>query len=252
MINPISMTRKEHLFDSFFPEACFGGFSRLDGTLAFYARVQALLKPDITAVDFGCGRGAYQDDPVPMRRQMRVLKGKVARVIGIDVSRAGEQNPFLDEFRMLEDDRWPLSDASVGLVVSDQVLEHLPDPPAFFAEARRVLVPGGMLCLRTPNRWSYVALASRLVPDRAHTQVLARVKGPIGEQDVFPTLYRCNTIPAIRKALSENSFQHAVYGYAPEPSYLAFSSITYRLGLWYGQLAPEWFKPVIFAFAQAC
>lgn len=252
MINPISMTKQQQLFESFFPEARFGGFSRLDGTVAFYSRVQALLQPDMTVVDFGCGRGAYRDDPVALRRQMRIFKGKVARVIGIDVSRAGQENPFLDEFRPLVGDRWPLPDGSVDLIVSDHVMEHLPDPPAFFAEARRVLSVGGHLCLRTPNRWSYVALASRLVPDRAHTQVLARVKGPIGEQDVFPTLYRCNTIPAIRKAMRVHGFHPAVFGYAPEPSYLAFSAVAYRLGLYYGYLAPEWFKPVIFAFGRAC
>lgn len=252
MINPISMTDRHRQFESFFPEAGFGGFSRLDGTLAFYVRVQALLAPHMTLVDFGCGRGAYRDDPLTLRRQMRIFRGKVARVIGIDASRAGEGNPFLDEFRLLEGERWPLPDAAADLIVCDQVLEHLPDPQLFFTEARRVLKGGGVLCIRTPNRWSYVALASRLVPDRAHARVLKQVKGPIGEQDVFPTLYRCNTVPAIRKALAGHGFQPAVYGYAPEPAYLAFSSLAYRLGLLYGRLAPDWFKPVIFAFGRAC
>ena len=73
MINPISMTNRQQLFDSFFPEARFGGFSRLDGTVAFYTRVQALVHPDMTVVDFGCGRGAYRDDSVAILRQMRIF-----------------------------------------------------------------------------------------------------------------------------------------------------------------------------------
>ena len=41
--------------------------------------------------------------------------------------------------------------SSVDAVVASHTIEHVPDPRAFFAEARRVLRPGGRLVLRTPN-----------------------------------------------------------------------------------------------------
>jgi SAM-dependent methyltransferase len=234
----------------FYPESKFGGFSDVDGTVRFYLRVNALVDSQSVVIDYGCGRGAYGEDTVPARRDLRILKGKVKRVIGLDVDLVGEQNPYLDEFHLLKDERWPLTDDSTDLCICDQVMEHLEDPDGFFSQARRVLKLGGYLCIRTPNLWNYVARASKLVPNRSHAQVLARVKERTRSVDVFPTLYRCNTIPAIRCGLSRYGFSHAVYGIAPEPSYLSFSRLAYRLGVLYHRYSPGFLRPVILAYAR--
>lgn len=42
----------------FYPESRFGSLSDLDGIIAFYGRVHALLDLDMTVLDVGCGRGA--------------------------------------------------------------------------------------------------------------------------------------------------------------------------------------------------
>jgi SAM-dependent methyltransferase len=234
----------------FYPESRFGGFTQIDGTVAFYSRVQALARPEHVLVDFGCGRGAYGEDPVSFRRDLRIFKGKVRQVIGLDASPSGAENPYLDAFYSLDGPRWPLGDCSADLCVCDNVLEHLPDPAAFFAEARRVLKPGAVLCIRTPNRWSYIALLSRLVPNRRHAEVLAKAKPGLKEVDIFPTEYRCNTLSAMRRAFGDNGFEGVVYGYEAEPSYLAFSRLAYALGVLHQKLAPGFLKPAIFAFGR--
>lgn len=48
-------------------------------------------------------------------------------------------------------ERLPFDDASLDLITCFQVLEHLPDAHAFLLEARRILAPGGILLLTTPN-----------------------------------------------------------------------------------------------------
>ncbi|MBE0697651.1 MAG: class I SAM-dependent methyltransferase [Anaerolineaceae bacterium] len=236
--------------ERFYPESKFGGFTRIDGTIAFYTRVQALVDSDCVVIDFGCGRGAYVDDPVSHRRGLRIFQGKARRVIGLDASSAGSRNPFLDEFRCLQGPRWPIEDGQADVIVCDNVLEHLPDPAGFFSEAYRVLCPGGSLCIRTPNLLNYVALLSRIIPNRRHAQVLAKAKPGVKEEDIFPTLYRCNTIPAVRRALARQGFSAVVYGYEAEPSYLSFSSAAYALGVLHQKLAPGFFKAAIFAFAR--
>lgn len=234
----------------FYPESRFGGFTQIDGTVAFYSRVQALARPSSVVVDFGCGRGAYASDPIPFRRDLRIFKEKVSRVIGLDANTAGAENPFLDEFHCLEELRWPLDDNSADLVICDNVLEHLPETDSFFAEARRVLRPGGTVCIRTPNRWNYIALISRLVPNRSHAAVLAKAKPGLPGEDIFSTYYRCNTLPALRRALAQQGFTAVVYGYEAEPTYLSFSRAAYALGMLHQKLAPGVFRTTLFAFGE--
>lgn len=49
----------------------------------------------------------------------------------------------------------PLATASADLVVSCQVIEHLWALPDFLADCRRVLRPGGVLVVTTPNRLTF-------------------------------------------------------------------------------------------------
>jgi SAM-dependent methyltransferase len=49
----------------------------------------------------------------------------------------------------------PLSDGSVDVVVNFQVIEHLWDQSQFVAECARVLRPGGLLLMSTPNRITF-------------------------------------------------------------------------------------------------
>jgi ubiquinone/menaquinone biosynthesis C-methylase UbiE len=46
----------------------------------------------------------------------------------------------------------PFRDASFDGLFAGELVEHLPDPEAGIEEFRRVLRPGGMLVLTTPNR----------------------------------------------------------------------------------------------------
>lgn len=52
-------------------------------------------------------------------------------------------------------DSLPLPDASVDLLVTMQVIEHLWDLPRFLRECRRVLRPGATIAAATPNRLTF-------------------------------------------------------------------------------------------------
>lgn len=234
----------------FYPEARFGGFTDVDGTIAFFNRINSLLEPSFTVLDVGCGRGAYGDDPIPLRRKLRVLKGKVSKVIGIDVDRVAQDNPFLDEFHLIQEDHWPTESDAIDLIVCDHVLEHIENPDQFFSEAHRSLKDGGYLCIRTPNRWSYISIAATLIPNKYHSKMTSVVQEGRKEEDVFPTLYRCNSIRKIKDIMKKYGFEGVVYGYEAEPSYLSFSKGAYWLGVLHQRFAPRFLKPVIFAYGK--
>jgi SAM-dependent methyltransferase len=236
--------------EKYYPESQFGGFTDVDGTVTFFNRVNALLQPSFIVLDVGCGRGAYGEDPVPLRRDLRILKGKVAKVIGIDVDENARANPFVDEFYQIDGSALPIANDSIDLIVCDNVMEHVANPQEIFREFRRVLRNGGYLCIRTPNRWSYSALAATMIPNKYHAKVTAVVQRNRKEEDVFPTLYRCNSLGKMRSMMKQNGFNSVVYGHDAEPAYLSFSRTAYFFGVVHQKLAPGFLRPVIYAFGK--
>ncbi len=234
-----------------YPEVDFGGFSRVDGTVAFYARVHALLEAHFRVLDIGCGRGQAAQDPVAYRRRLATLQGRCAHVLGIDLSPAGGDNPLLDEFRLMTDpSRWPVADASIDLGISDHVLEHVSDSRRFFSECARAIRPGGYLCIRTPNAYGYVSVVSRITPNRLHARILRVSQKDRCIADIFPTFYRCNTARRLKRVLAEAGFRGCVLTHESEPNYLAFSRLAYRLGVFVHRHLPDPLKSTLLAFAR--
>jgi malonyl-CoA O-methyltransferase len=94
----------------------------------------------LAVLDLGCGTG----------RHALWLAEAGASVTAVDFSEGmmdkARQKPGAEGVRFLALDlheRLPFQDGAFDLVVSGLVLEHLRDMGAFFAEARRVLRPGG-------------------------------------------------------------------------------------------------------------
>jgi SAM-dependent methyltransferase len=234
-----------------YPECEFGGYSRVDGTVAFYSRIGFVLKPDDVVLDVGCGRGAFASSmDIKPNQRVRMLRERCAKVIGIDVSADGATNPLLDEFRLIEGDRWPIDDASIDLLYADYVLEHVEHPEQFFAECGRVLKPGGLACFRTPNRWGYVSIAARLIPNRYHARVTCYVQSGRREEDVFPTYFRANSKFAVRALLRDHGFDGCVLRHEGEPSYLAFSRWAYAVGVRIHRWLPGPLQSTLLVFAR--
>jgi SAM-dependent methyltransferase len=236
----VTSTRSGSNLLRFYPESHVGGFSNVDGTVAFYSRVNALLSASSVVVDFGCGRGAYLEDEVAYRRKLRVLKGKAARVIGLDIDPNAAGNRAVDEVKLLSPQQsWPIASESADLVLADFVVEHLTEPARLFSEAGRVLRRGGVLCIRTSNVLSYVAAAAVLLPGRLHGGVLRKAQPSRKASDVFPAVYRCNTVYRLRRALRDHGFAGVVYGIESEPQYLDFSSWMYPPGRCLPEVQPD-------------
>jgi 2-polyprenyl-3-methyl-5-hydroxy-6-metoxy-1,4-benzoquinol methylase len=245
-LTPVCMNYKSR----YYPENRFGGFTEVDGTIAFYTRINALISPEAVVVDVGCGRGAFMEDRVTYRRNLRLLKGKCQLVIGLDVDKAGASNPGVDEFRLIDHPTWPVASASVDVCVCDYVLEHVTQPAEFIAECWRLLKPGGFLCIRTSNLLSYFGLLAKLSPARMQSILLRKGKNQMRAQDTFKTFYRANTLFRLRRLLARQGFEGVVFGSEAEPGYLSFSRFFYWLGVLHQRHAPRVFKVGLLAFVQ--
>lgn len=235
----------------YYPESRFGGYSDIDQLVVFYTRVRLLLEPSFTVLDIGCGRGRHAEKRTA-RSNLKILNDRCKTVIGLDVNPAARDNPFVDQFHLIDaNGTWPIPDASVDLAVSDYVLEHVENPDLFLSECYRVIKPGGYLCMRTTNALSYFGVAARVIPNRLHSSIVQRAYvNPRKDEDVFPIRYRCNTVRAVRRALDRHGFEHCVYGYQSDPAHFGFSRALYFLGVMHQRLAPRAIRTAIFIFAQ--
>lgn len=239
------------VIDRSYPEARFGGFTRDDGSVEFYTRIAALIEPGFRVLDYGAGRGAQIDeDPAPFRRSLKTLKSRVAHVEGCDVDPAVLANPHLDSAKVFDPARpLPYPDASFDLIFSSWVFEHVADPAAVASELMRVLKPGGYLCAVTPNKYGYIALASRLAGNTRHVRLLKRIQPGRKAEDVFPAFYRLNTRGAIARHFGAQG-EVAAYAMSNEPSYYFGSAAMFWIFKLIHKLTPAALHTALFVFVR--
>jgi SAM-dependent methyltransferase len=93
-----------------------------------------------TLLDYGCGEMPYKP----------LLINKIKDYLGADLADNPQATLVLDPNGGI-----PLPDASVDVVLSTQVLEHVLNPAQYLTEAYRVLRPGGHLVMSTHGVWMY-------------------------------------------------------------------------------------------------
>ena len=234
------------------PERAAGGYSRDDGTVQFFMRVNALLSSEATLLDFGAGRGRQFDMPNPgFPEELQKFQGKVARVIGTDVYDGVLHHPYLDERHVTRPSQpLPLPDASVDIVVADWVFEHLKDPKQFVSEMERIVRPGGWICARTVNKWGYVGVGARLLPNAIHRSVVRKLIPVAKVEDVFPTYYRLNTLRDIRRWFTPRTWENYAYLTNTTPRYFGNSWLLFRLADLYHRVVPTVFSTDLFVFIR--
>ena len=179
-------------------------------------------------LDFGAGRGNV--------KQMN-FKGLVGWVAGVDPERAVFDNPHLDDAALLDlkTHHIPYPDATFDVVFADNVMEHVVDPTAVFAEIRRVLKPGGRFLAKTPNKWHYMPIIARLTPTWFH-RFYNRLRGR-EVIDTFPTQYRSNTSADVRAHARASALAvRRIEFIEGRPEYLRIFVLTYLAGFLYERI----------------
>jgi 2-polyprenyl-3-methyl-5-hydroxy-6-metoxy-1,4-benzoquinol methylase len=98
----------------------------------------------LTVLDVGCGTGLNAG----------ILRDMGHSIVGVDLSPVA-----VEKFTALGFEGYvcdivegmPLADERFDLVYASEIIEHVSDTDSFLAELARVLIPGGLLMLSTPN-----------------------------------------------------------------------------------------------------
>ena len=188
--------------------------------------VDTLLTRSDTLLDAGCGRTF----PV-----LKKYLGRAERLIGVELVDFTETLPGIETYNA-DLAKIPLPDASVDLIMSRSVFEHLTDPDSVYREFSRILRPGGSIVFLTANMWDYGTLVARIVPNRFHAKIVKHVEGR-AEEDTFPIAYKTNTRSDVdRLAASAGLVVDSFQFLSQYPNYLMFNGALFFFGMCFEKL----------------
>jgi SAM-dependent methyltransferase len=149
-----------------------------------------------SALDAGCGRLS----------QLRPLRPRLARFVGVDIHAPAKPLGWLDEFAIADlcrdTDAFPAATFDVAL--SNFTVEHFADPVAAFRTVGAWLKPGGWRVITTVNRRHPFVDLYLSMPAAVRDVAQPMVKK--SHADAHPLVGACNTPRLIRDGLHEAGY----------------------------------------------
>ena len=154
-------------------------------------------KPLREVIDLGCGPA-----DVPIRLARATPDSHITAVDGsLEMLKLAEQAVRTAGFErriVLQHTRIPsalLPDAAFDAVLSKDMLHHLPDPSVLWREAKRVVKPGGIICVmdlvRPESPEAAMAIVESVTPN----------EHPLLKQDFYNSLCAAFTVEEVRDQL---------------------------------------------------
>jgi len=133
-------------------------------------RLASAIAPTGLGLDLGCGDGILTD--ILFKRA-----GVTPRLVGVDIdpleTDAAAAYPFYDRIHTCAAQAIPEADGTFDYVISNSVLEHIPDLTGVIAEVSRVLKPGGTFWFTVPGPGFRENMHGALLPGFSRTRYLA-------------------------------------------------------------------------------
>lgn len=135
-------------------------------------RLASAIAPTGLGLDLGCGDGILTDI-------LFARAGVTPRLIGIDIdpleTAAAAAYPFYERIHTCAAQAIPEADDSFDYIVSNSVLEHIPDLEGVIAEVSRVLKPGGAFWFTVPGPGFRENMHGTLLPGGSRERYLANL-----------------------------------------------------------------------------
>lgn len=165
--------------------------------------------PVSSALEYGPGSGIY----------LPILAQHCAEVTAADIEPAYllQIQPLTNELKRLnlvvddiQDSR--IEENSIGLVLCSEVLEHVPDPERALKTLYRILKPGGIAIVTTPQRYSLMELSCKVAFLPGIIQLVRRIY----REPVLPTGHiSLRSHSAFNAAIEDSGFvflEHRKFG----------------------------------------
>ena len=169
--------------------------------------LDAIVTPRTVWLDVGCGRDLAPGNGATSRR----LADRCLKLVGIDPSDNIDDNPFIHERLKMPIEEHP-PERAYNLITLRMVAEHVEAPYEVAKQLASLLLPGGRIVIYTVGGYAPSVLVAASTPLWVHHAV-KRLLWRTEERDTFPTVYRMNTRPTLRRlfrgeGLSEEMFEY--------------------------------------------
>ena len=169
--------------------------------------LEALIPAGGRWLELGCGHQILPEWIRSSREVERSLVNRAQLVVGLDPSFESLRNhPTIRARVVAAIEGSPFRDSSFNVVTANMVMEHVEDPERALSELSRILEPGGIFLLHTPNLLNYLFAIAALTPHAVKTSLIRLLEGR-REEDVFPTAYKFNTPGKILEASRQCGFR---------------------------------------------
>lgn len=188
--------RMRHKFGYFLPEEWY------------QTVVDQLVTDKCRWIDVGGGKSIFPDNP----KLSMELAERCAYLVGVDPSDGIDQNEMVDERvrSTIEEFR---SDELFDLATLRMVAEHISEPDAMIQSLARLIRTTGCVVVYTPNKWSLLAVAASLIPNRLHASFSRLLWPDRKDEDVFPTSFKMNTKKRLQELFEAGGFSEVGFAY---------------------------------------
>jgi SAM-dependent methyltransferase len=214
-------TAVERLSERYYPRDEYA-----DDNALFFGWIREHLNSDSDVLEIGAGAGL---------KWPYDFAGVCRSVVGVDTDPRVLANPNLTRAVCGDFLEVELGEDLFDVAFANNVAEHVEAPERFLRTCQRVVRPGGLVFLKTPNRLHYVSLIARLSPHAFHVWV-NRLRGR-AEEDTFPTYYRMNTATSVASLSGRLGLECEFRRFEGRPEYLKQSAPLFLMGVAYERAA---------------